>query len=336
MVTTLLLLKQFEHKKTKILASVLSLVGFSSLVNSTYSQQAPQFSQYLQNSMVINPAITGAEKYTDFTVAYRDQWTGFDGAPKTGTFSFNAPTSLLFGKNERIEEQSHSGIGAFIYSDRTGPIDRSGYFASYAYHLRASEDWFISLGTFAGASQFRFDPSEVVLVQNPNDVLVQNISTLNFDMSIGLYAYSKHLFAGITANQLFEEEIPYDVDSGILTSGRSNRNYNFLLGSRIEIDRDWNIVPSTLIKYTENSPIQWDLSTKLEYQNKLWGGLSYRNEESVYALVGFKLWNSLSVGYSYDYQLSKFRGNQSGSHEIVISYRVLGNSSKCGCAVNSL
>ncbi len=331
MVETLLLFKQFEYKKTKILASFLGLFGFSYV----YSQQAPQFSQYLQNSMVINPAITGTEDYIDFTVAYRDQWTGFDGAPRTGTFSFNAPSSSLFGRNNRAITESHSGIGAFFYTDKTGPIDRSGYYASYAYHLRVSEEWFVSMGTFIGATQFRFDESKVVLVQNPNDVLVQNISTTNFDMSVGLYAYSKYLFAGLSANQLFDDEIPYEVTSGILTSGKINRNYNFLLGSRIEIDQDWNMVPSTFIRYTDNAPVQWDISTKFEYQNKLWGGISYRNEESVYALAGFKLWDSLSVGYSYDYPISNFRGNQSGSHEIVISYRLLGGNNKCGCPVNS-
>ncbi len=314
-----------------IIVLYLVLLGITST-----AQQNPQFSQYLQNPLVLNPAITGAEDFMDFTLGYRNQWTGFQGAPKTGTLSFHAPTSLLFGTNRRAASESHSGIGAFIYADETGPIKQSGYYLSYAYHLQASEEWFVSLGTFVGGSQFSFNANDVELVENPNDILVQNISNTNFDMSLGIYIYSKHIFMGIAANQIFDQEIPYNVQNGALTSGSLPRNYNALLGSRIQADRDWTIIPSGVIRTVENAPVQWDISVKAEYQNKLWGGISYRNEESVYALVGFRIWNSFSVGYSYDYPISEFSNNQSGSHEIVLSYRIFGGSNKCGCAVNSL
>ncbi len=300
------------------------------------AQQNPQFSQYLQNPLVLNPAITGAEDFLDVTIGYRNQWTGFDGAPKTGTLSFHTPTSLLFRTNRRATSESHSGLGAFIYSDDTGPINQSGYYLSYAYHLQASEEWFVSIGTFVGGSQFSFNANDVELVENPNDILVQNISNTNFDMSLGIYIYSKNLFMGITANKIFDQEIPYNIQNGALSTGTLPRNYNALLGSRIDLDRYWTIIPSGVIRTIENAPVQWDISLKAEYQNRLWGGISYRNEESVYALVGFRIWDSFYVGYSYDYPISEFGNNQSGSHEIVLSYRIFGGNNKCGCAVNSL
>ncbi len=301
------------------------------------AQQNPQFSQYLQNPLVLNPAITGAEDFLDVTLGYRNQWTGFEGAPKTGTLSFHTPSALLFGKNRRSASESHSGLGVFIYSDDTGPINKSGYYLSYAYHLQASEEWFVSLGTFIGASQFSFNANDVELIENPNDILVQNTSNTNFDMSLGVYVYSKDLFVGLAANQIFDQEIPYDIDNGTLTTtGSLPRNYNVLVGSRIRVDRNWEVIPSGVLRTVENAPVQWDISVKTEYQNRLWGGLSYRNEESVYALVGFRVWDSFSVGYSYDYSISEFSNNQSGSHEIVMSYRIFGGNNKCGCAVNSL
>ncbi len=310
------------------------IILFLLLPIKNYAQQNPQFSQYLQNPLVLNPAITGAEDFLDITLGYRNQWTGFKGAPKTGTLSFHTPMSVL--TDRRSYSGSHSSIGAFVYSDDTGPINQSGYYASYAYHLQTSEEWFVSLGTFVGASQFSFNANEVELIDNPNDILVQNISNTNFDMSLGLYVYSKYMFIGIAANQVLDQEIPHDLQNGSLTTGKQNRNYNFLLGSRIIADRDWTIIPSGVLRTVENAPVQWDVSMKAEYQNRLWGGVSYRNEESVYALVGFRVWDSFSVGYSYDYPISEFRNNQSGSHEIVLSYRIFGGNNKCGCAVNSL
>ncbi|MBP2834100.1 type IX secretion system membrane protein PorP/SprF [Aquimarina sp. U1-2] len=299
------------------------------------AQQNPQFSQYLQNPLVLNPAIIGAEDITDFTLGYRNQWTGFQGAPRTATLSFQSPTALLFSGKSNIDK-SHSGIGAFIYTDDTGPINRSGYYLGYAYHLKASEEWYVSLGTFVGGNQFRFDESDEILIDNPNDILVQNFSTTSLDISAGLYIYSKHLFMGMAANQLLDNEISYNIQNGVLTSGKLNRNYNVLIGSRVEIDRDWTLIPAGVLKTVINAPVQWDMNVKAEYQNRLWGGISYRNKESVYALAGFRLWNSLSISYSYDYPISELRSNQSGSHEIVISYKVFGKGNNCGCAVNSL
>ncbi|XLS29582.1 type IX secretion system membrane protein PorP/SprF [Flavobacteriaceae bacterium M23B6Z8] len=300
-----------------------------------FSQQNPQFSQYLQNSMVLNPAITGTENYLEFALAYRNQWTGFPGAPKTATFTFQSPSGLLFSDRSDITE-SHSGLGAFIYSDETGPISRSGYYVSYAYHLKVSNDWFVSLGTYVGGSQFRFDENEVVLVDNPQDILIQSFSTTNLDISLGMYAYSNYLFLGFSANQLLDSRIPYDVQSGVLTTGRLNRNFNFLIGSRISLDRDWTVIPAGVIRTLVDAPLQWDLSVKTEYQNRLWAGISYRNKESFYALAGFRLMERLSVSYSYDYPISELRNNQSGSHEIMISYRIFEGNKWCGCAVNSM
>ncbi len=311
-------------------ATLISLLIFS--INSD-AQQNPQFSQYLQNPLVLNPAISGVEDFLDLTLSYRNQWTGFEGAPRTATLSFYTPVNFL--TNSRRFD-SFSGIGTFIYRDDTGPINQSGYYLSYAYHLKASEEWFVSLGTFIGGSQFSFNSEDVTLIENPNDILVQDIASTNFDMSFGLYIYSKYMFAGVATHQVFDQDILYNVQNNILTSGKQNRNYNLLIGSRIVLDRDWNIIPSLVMRTLENAPLQWDISAKAEFQNRVWGGVSYRNEESIYVLAGFKIWDSFLVGYSYDYPISQLRNNQSGSHEILPSYRIFGTKNKCGCAVNSL
>ncbi len=309
----------------------------ASLAAPLFGQQNPQFSQYLQNPFVVNPGMTGVESYLELTAAYRNQWTGFEGAPKTATFSFNTPTYLLSSKSSVREDDTHQGVGAFVYTDDTGPIKRGGFYGSYAYHLKVSDQWLVSLGTFIGATQFKYDASEAVLVQNPTDILIQTVSSIDLDMSLGVYLYSDYLFAGIAANHILNNEIPYEVTNNTLTTtGRFNRNFNLLLGSRIPLNDLWEIVPSTFLKAVSNAPIQWDINSKLVYDEKFWGGLSYRNQDAIVVMAGLNLGNNFLLSYSYDWSLSDFSGQQSGTHEIVLGYRFQFGNQKCGCPQYSM
>lgn len=301
------------------------------------AQQNPQFTQYFQNPFVVNPAITGVESYLDLTTSFRNQWTSFDGAPSTATFSFNTPLHLLKKKLQRKEGQTHQGIGAFIYSDETGPFKKGGFYGSYAYHLKLSQDWFLSAGTFLGINQFKYDSSEAVLLNNPSDILVQNLSTINFDMSLGLYLYSKYFFAGVAANQIFDNKIPFSVDNGIITTdGRLNRNFNLLVGSRLELSEQWEAVPSALLKTVADAPVQLELGAKMVYDDKLWGGLGYRNQDAVTILAGMRFLKDFLFSYSYDYAISDLNGKQSGTHEFIVGYRFDFGNQKCACPNYSL
>ena len=328
------LISSFEVKFSFSLQLQIAIVFFvSSIVN---GQQNPQFSQYLQNPFVINPAMTGVEDYIDLNASYRNQWTGFEGAPKTTTFSFNSSLYLLKAKLQKRGGESHQGVGAFVYSDNIGPIKQSGFYGSYAYHLKMSDDWFLSMGTFIGATQFRYDDSEAILFQNPNDALVQGFSSFNFDMSLGLYLYSDYLFGGISANQIFNNQMPFNEDDGILTEGKFQRNYNFLIGSRINLNSNIEFVPSVLVKTVLNAPIQWDLGSKFVYNNNLWGGLAYRNQDAMVGFLGLRFLQNFMLSYSYDWSMTKFSNQQSGTHEVILGYRLSFGQQKCACPKYSL
>ncbi len=319
------------------IVSSLTLLGIIMFCSTMKGQQNPQFSQYLQNPMVINPGMTGVESYLELTAAYRNQWTGFEGAPRTATFSFNTPTYLLASRSSVREGDTHQGIGAFVYTDDTGPIKRGGFYGSYAYHLKVSNEWMVSLGTFLGATQFKYDSSQAVLVENPFDLLVQDTSSLNFDASLGIYIYSDYFFGGIAGNHLLENDIPYAVEDGVLnTSGTFRRNYNLLLGGRIPVNDVWEAVPSVLVKSVSGAPVQWDLSTKLVYDNKYWGALSYRNQDAMVFMAGVRLAESFLISYSYDWGLSDFSTQQSGTHEIVLGYRFAFGNQQCACPQYSM
>ncbi|WP_116524987.1 PorP/SprF family type IX secretion system membrane protein [Seonamhaeicola aphaedonensis] len=306
---------------------------FIILNNSTLTaQQNPQFSQYLQNPFVINPAMTGVENYVDINIAYRNQWTGFNGAPKTATLSING--ALYPSKIGYLpEEGTHQGVGAFIYNDGAGPISQSGFYGSYAYHIQLSENWFLSLGTFIGVKQFKFDTSEVIIFDSPIDPLIQNISDFNFDLSLGLYTYSRNMFFGLAANQILNKQISFSdsYDGNSIVS-----NYNFLAGGRINIREEIQLVSFTLLKFSENTPVSWDAGAKLIYNNKFWGGAAYRDQEAIVGFFGLRITDNLLFSYSYDWVTTQFNNQQSGSHEIIIGYRFSLDKLNCACPQYSL
>jgi type IX secretion system PorP/SprF family membrane protein len=297
-----------------------------------HAQQNPQFSQYLQNPFVLNPAMTGVEDYIDLNASYRQQWTGLEGAPRTTTFSLNSPLNLINGELQPHEGETHQGLGAFFYTDNVGPIKQGAFYASYAYHLKVSQEWFVALGTFVGATQFKFDDSDVVLIQTPNDALVQNFSEVNFDMSLGLYVYSKYLFAGIAAHQIFNNSIrPTAINNQLNTNGTLAPNFNALLGSRIALNETLDVVPHLLLKTVASAPLRWDIGTKMVYNNNVWGGLSYRHEDALVGFFGLRLFENAMLSYSYDWSLTRFSNQQSGSHEIILGYRFNFGKQQCTC-----
>lgn len=299
------------------------------------AQQTPQFSQFIQNPFVLNPAITGAEDYSEITVAHRNQWAGLEGAPKTTSFTLNtAINNLKLSSLLHKSPNYRQGLGVFVYSDEAGPIKQSTFSGSYAYHLKVSNNWHLSLGTFLGLSQFSFDDRNVVLVQDQNDNLVQNFSSINFDLGVGIYAYSKQLFAGIAANQILNNSVNTDAESGF--SGKLQTNYNALLGTRVSFNEHYQWVPFTLFKATLSAPIQWELGSKLIYKNLLWGGISYRNQDAFIGFVGFKFLENFTFSYSYDATTTAFNSNQNGTHEVIIGYRFSLKKQSCNCPIYSL
>ena len=302
----------------------------------TSAQQAPQFSQYILNPFVVNPGITGAEDFIEVTAAYRNQWNGMEGAPSTATFSLNTPLHLLQGKLNARDGASFQGLGAFAYTDKAGPISQNGFYGSYAYHLGLNQDWYLSLGTFVGAVQHAYDDSDAILLQNPTDVSVYSYAQLGFDMSLGLYLYSDTFFTGIGVHHLLGNPVEEVNQQPTATNGNLQRTYNFLLGARFGSIDGIEVVPSTLLKHTANAPFQWDVSLKALYKGNIWAAISYRNQDAIVGMAGFRFWQHFMLSYSYDLATTAFKNDQSGSHEILLGYRFNLGNQKCSCSRYSL
>lgn len=330
-----------------------SLIGFA--------QSKPQYSQYMMNSYLINPAVSGIEDYIDVKTGYRNQWTDFPGAPATYYVSANMP----IGKPDRTSTGAtpnisktirrplslstefrgaprvpgHHGVGIAFVSDRIGAAVQNSLTASYAYHIPISGTMKVSLGTSGGITQYSLDFSKIQVKDNPDQAIV-GVSQLNAIqpyLNVGAWLYSRHFFLGISANQLIFDNFNYtskDVTAGTYSwLGTTYPHYFLTMGYRHEINEEWAIIPSTMIKRVNQAPISYDINLKAIHKDRFWFGGSYRHKDAVVGLLGVNISSFINLGYSYDFTLSDINERSKGSHEVVVGI-MLNNRHRIVCPQN--
>lgn len=282
-----------------------------------YAQQLPFTSQYMFNDYLINPAVGGSLDYTPIALSIRSQWSGLKDAPETQFLSGH--TKL--GKK--------IGVGGYIINDQTGPVNEIGAQLSYSYHITITDKSKLSLGL--GGMFFNHSIQRSKLnFDEPGDVALDNVgrNSISPDASFGILYYSKKYKIGISVPQIFQSSM-YDKTSTVKPN-RLVRHY-FLQGEYdFTINDNFDVVPSSLVKYVVGAPTQFDLNIKGVYQKKYWIGFSYRYQESFVSLIGMS-YNQFQFGYSYDYTLTDLKDFSNGTHEIYLSY-ILGNKKEISSA----
>ncbi|MEA5461220.1 type IX secretion system membrane protein PorP/SprF [Arcicella sp. LKC2W] len=330
-----------------------SLIGFA--------QSKPQYSQYMMNSYLINPAISGIEDYVDIKTGYRNQWTDFPGAPSTYYVSANIP----IGKPDRTSTGAtpnisktirrplslstefrgaarvpgHHGIGIAIVSDHIGANTQNSITASYAYHIPVSGNVKLSIGASGGITQYSVDFSKIQVRDNPDQAILDNgsLSAIQPYINLGAWLYSRHFFLGLSANQLIFDNFNYQNSNQTVSTyswiGTAYPHYFLTAGYRAEINEDWAVIPSTLIKRVNQAPMSFDINLKAVHKDRFWFGGSYRHKDAVVGLLGVNISSFINLGYSYDYTLSDIRERSKGSHEVVLGI-MLNNRHRIVCPQN--
>ena len=292
------------------------------------AQQKAQYSQYMINQFVLNPAVTGSSDYGHITAGYRNQWTGaFKGAAPT-TYYIAGHTSIGRGGLKphpyRNKHNGYHAAGGMVYNDVTGPTSRLGILGSYAYNERLSGAWRIALGISAGVQQY-------TISLQPEDFLEpENIGTQRKwvpDGNIGAWLYNKHFYAGGAVQQIFQSKLNFDIPDGIDSRNKISKlsNHYFLTsGIKLDVAPDWAVIPSFMLKFNKPAPVSADINAKVRYKDMIWMGASYRSLDAVSILVGFVVARTFEFSYSYDLTTSKIRtlAKPQGSHEFVLGYRL--------------
>ncbi len=313
------MLNRITKMKKYYLAAWLVLTGAAM----SFAQQRAQYTQYMINPFLVNPAVSGTEDYTDIRAGYRKQWVGFEGSPRTVFLS--AHTN--FGKNRVVNNRTRHkktgfhGAGVVLTNDVIGPTSITNISGAYSYHIALSKKLFASLGVMAGLQQFSLDGNKLTTA-NPNDGAINSFTGKSLaDINTGAWVYSDKFYIGASLIQVMPQKL-YNGNTNALVNGKLAHHYMIMGGYRIPVGYDFTLIPSVCVKAVSPAPLSVDLNTKLRYKDVFWGGVSYRHKDAVAIMAGVIMNNTFDFSYSYDFttsHLSKFGG---GSHEVILGYRL--------------
>jgi type IX secretion system PorP/SprF family membrane protein len=261
------------------------------------------------NEFVINPALAGVSNHYQIRTNHRFQWVGLVDPPLTNSIAF-------YGPHARMD----MGYGGYIYNDVTGPTSRTGITLSYGYNISINSDMRLSMGISGSLLQYRIDGTQL----NPKDVsdpsLLNMISTHYVpDAGLGVYLYAEEFYVGLSAAQLLNNNLKvFENRNGL---NRLKTHLNLIGGYRYEINRDWVLEPSAMMRVTAPMELGFDVTAKVEWRKMVWGAVSYRYHEAVAILLGYSFEEMLFFGYAYDIGITALRKYNTGTHEIMIGYR---------------
>ena len=311
------------------------------------AQQRPYYTQYIMNNYIINPAVAGIENYWDVKASHRMQWVGLQDAPVTTYLTIQGPltksdydreTATSFhasGENPRgpaywrdyVAAEPHHGIGFTLLNDKTGPLNRFAAYGTYAYHIGLSPHTNLAGGVSVGFTNMSLDASKLNFGTTTVDPAVAGSGQINRikpDISAGLWLYSRDYFLGIAVQQIVPQQIAFSDNRVYLDQGKLLPHLFFSAGYRMQFSDDISFLPSALVHYVTPLPLGFDINFKLQYQDLIWLGGSFRYKDGYAAMTGINLNHSINIGYSYDLQTSQLNMVSKGTHEIMIGF-LLGN-----------
>jgi type IX secretion system PorP/SprF family membrane protein len=300
--------------KTKIIGLITLLLSIAS-----YGQQDAQYTQYMYNTTVVNPAYAGSRQAMSLFALHRTQWVGIEGAPVTNSFSINTPIS-----------ESKVGLGLSFVNDQIGPSDENNIAIDFSYTIPASEKYKMSFGIKASANLLNVDFTK--LDQYPGDpIFEENIDNkFSPNIGVGFYLHSDKGYLGLSAPNLIETE---HFDGSATSSSTSHIatekiNYYLIAGYVFDMSPSLKFKPSLQTKYVQGAPLQVDLSANFMIEEKFVAGLAYRWSAAMSAMVGFQVSDSFFVGYAYDFDTTDLADYNSGSHEIFLRYELFNKFDK--------
>ena len=295
--------------RTKILIFALMLTSYTG-----FAQQDAQYTQYMYNTININPAYAGSRGVMSVFGLHRTQWVGLDGAPTTNTFSLNTPIS-----------NSNLGVGFSLVNDRIGPTSDNTISADISYTVSMNEVYKLSFGIKASGNIFNLDTDKLDPAQ-ANDPNLQNFNNeFSPNFGAGVYLHSDKLYLGLSVPNFLQDAKYNDNEVAVF---QERMNFYFIGGYVFDLSQSIKFKPAFLTKMVAGSPLQVDASANFLFFDKFMLGGAYRWDAAVSVLAGFQVTDGLFIGYSYDMETTNLRRYNSGSHEVFLRFELFNKVSK--------
>ena len=295
--------------RTKILIFTLLLTGFVST-----AQQDAQYTQYMYNTINVNPAYAGSRGVLSIFGLHRTQWVGLEGAPVTNAASLNFPI-----------ENSNFGVGVSFLNDRIGPTTENVLSVDLSYSIQTSETHKLSFGLKGSANLFNLDINKLN-VEDQNDPYLENLNNVfSPNIGAGIYFHSDKSYIGFSVPNFFETR-RYNDNSIVINKERMN--YYLIGGYVFDLSPSVKFKPAFMSKLIEGAPLQLDVSGNFLINEKFVLGAAWRWDAAVSLMAGFQITDGLFIGYGYDLETTKLRRYNSGSHEVFLRFELFKRQNK--------
>ncbi|EJL65711.1 PorP/SprF family type IX secretion system membrane protein [Flavobacterium sp. CF136] len=297
--------------RTKLFSLVIMFVTVAS-----FAQQDAQFTQYMYNTININPAYAGSRGALSVFGLHRTQWVGLDGAPETSCLSVNTPIN-----------NSNLGVGVSLINDKIGPTNENNFSVDLSYTVQTSANFKLSFGIKGTANLFNLDINKLN-PENQGDPQFQDFnSKFSPNVGAGVYWHSDKAYIGLSVPNFIETNRYNDNNVAIY---KDKINYYLMAGYVLDLDHYQYVKfkPAVLTKMVEGAPLQVDVSANFMFIDKFVVGVAYRWSASLSAMVGFQITEGLYLGYGYDRETTNLNNYNSGSHEIFLRYEFFRKNDK--------
>jgi len=284
---------------------------FTALVS--FAQQDAQFTQYMYNTININPAYAGSRGALSVFALHRTQWVGLDGAPVTNAVSVNTPFN-----NSRL------GLGVSIINDKIGPTHENTISADLSYTVPTSEKVKLSFGVKATANLFDLDVTRLNPVDDDPSLHDYN-NKFSPNIGAGVYLHSDKAYVGLSIPNFIETNRYDDNEVAIF---KEKINYYLIAGYILDLNSSIKFKPALLTKMVKGAPLQVDVSGNFMFNDKFVLGVAYRWSAAVTAMAGFQISDAMYIGYGYDLETTNLDNYNSGSHEIFLRYELFKKNDK--------
>jgi type IX secretion system PorP/SprF family membrane protein len=296
------------------LSMLLMMLILFSMDQKSYAQQDYHFTQFNFNKFAINPGYAGSREVLSMTALYRHQWTGFEGAPRTISFSAHSPVA-----DQRL------ALGLLVFSDRLGVSSQTALYFTAAYRLPLGGG-VLSTGIQGGFLNYKNAVTEL----NPHDpgdgLLVNDISVFAPNVGAGVYWSDERTFVGISVPHMVKNDLTPLGDLSDSKTAFLYRHFYVMGGHVVTLSDNVKMRPSVLFKWVSaeqiDAPFDFDFNLSFLLMDKIWLGGAYRLNDSFDLNSEYQLTDQLMVGYSYDFTLTDLSKVNSGSHEVMVRYEL--------------